>query len=39
MKCFTIFNELNNFSEQHEKIFVGAGGGLIRPYKSIFRGK
>jgi len=39
MKCFTIFNELNNFSDQHEKIFVGAGGGLIRPYKSIFRGK
>jgi len=32
------FLVLNDFSETIEKIFVGAGGGVTRPYKEISRG-
>ena len=35
---FAILLELNDFSETIEKIFVGAGGGITRPYKLISRG-
>ena len=35
---FAIFLGLNDFSDKIEKPFVGAGGGITRPYKSIFGG-
>ena len=31
--CFDIFFELNEFLEEVEKLFVGAGEGVTRPYK------
>ena len=35
---FAIFLELNEFSDIIAKIFVGAGGVVTCPYKSISRG-
>jgi len=31
--CFDIFFDLNEFLEEVEKLFVGAGEGVTRPYK------
>jgi hypothetical protein len=36
--CFDIFYELNDFSANFRKRFVGAHRGVTRPYKSICRG-
>ena len=36
--CFDIFFELNEFLEEVEKLFVGAGEGVTRPYKWHFSG-
>ena len=35
---FAIFLGLNDLSETIEKIFVGAGGAVTRPFKAISRG-
>jgi len=36
--CFAVIYVLNKFLVEIGKIFVGAGGGVTRPYKSLFRG-